>query len=112
MDQPHLRHDHVEWPAAHSDRYVKAARSYSEHTQATAGGSVAVRAEQRIAGDGEALQVYLVADAVAGPREIDAVFSGNGLQETMVVGVLEAGLEHIVVNVAHGNVGAHTRDAH
>src|SRR3989304_2515242 len=65
-----------------------------------------------LAGDAEALQVHLVADAVARPREVDAVLGGHALKEAVVVGVLEAGLEHVVVDVTHGQFCADAGDAH
>ena len=51
------------------------------------------------AGPGEALDVQVVADAVTGPGVVDAVFCGEGLQEAVVVGVLEVQLDDVVVNV-------------
>ena len=56
-------------------------------------------------GPAEALQVHLVADAVAGAGEDDAVLRGDGLQVAVVVGVLEPDLEGVVVDVAHREFG-------
>ena len=55
--------------------------------------------------------MHLMTDAVAGTREINTVFGGHRLQETVVVGIFKAGLQHIVVNVADRDIGAHARDA-
>ena len=73
---------------------------------------MAVGADQRLAGHAEALQVHLVADPVAGAGEADAVLLRHGLDIAVVVGVLEAALEGVVVDVGHGQLGAHPLDAH
>ena len=46
--------------------------------------------------------VDLVADAVPGAGEEDAVLRGDRLQVQVVVGVLEAGLQRVVIDVADG----------
>ena len=74
-------------------------------------GRVAVGAQQGLARDCEPLKVHLVADAVAGPREEDTVFRGNVLEEPVVVGVLESGLQGVVVHVAHRELGLDAFDA-
>jgi hypothetical protein len=68
---------------------------------------VRVGAEQGGAGPREPLGVDLVADAVARTRELDAVPGREGLQEQVVVGVAVVELQHVVVDVLHGEVGLH-----
>ena len=63
-------------------------------------------------GHGEPFQVDLVADAVAGAGKVYAVLGGHGLQVTVVVGVLKAGLEHVMVHVGHGKLGLDLGNAH
>ena len=94
-----LRHGQIIRSAAHGDRDVQASRADGEHARRAAGGRVAVRAEQGLAGHGEALQVDLVADAVAGSGEPDAVLCRDSLDVLVVVRILAAGLEHVVVYV-------------
>ncbi len=113
--QPHaddLGRRQVVGAAAHGDRHVQAAGAYGQHAGAAGRRRVAVRAQQQVAGGAEALQVYLVADAVPRPREVDPVLGGHGLEEAVVVRVLEARLEHVVVDVGDGEFGPHLGDAH
>ena len=58
-----------------------------------------IRPDECRAGSREALDVQVVADAVTGPRVEDAVFCGEGLQEAVVVGVLEVQLNDVVVYI-------------
>ena len=62
----HLGHSYVVCAAAHRNRDVKSTRAEREHADASAGRGVAVRADERLAGDAEALKMHLMADAVAG----------------------------------------------
>lgn len=61
----HLGHSYVVCAAAHRNRDVESAAP-NEHADAAAGRGVAVRADERLAGDAEALKMHLMADAVAG----------------------------------------------
>src|SRR3712207_8517948 len=63
------------------------------------GSGVGIRPYECRAGPREPLDVQVVADAVTGPRVVDAVFFGEGLQEAVVVGVLEVQLNDVVVYV-------------
>ena len=72
-----------------------------------AGGGVAVAAEQGPAGPAEALQVDLMADAVAGTGVEDAVLVGDRFQVAVVVGVLEPVLQGLVIHVGDGKLGPH-----
>jgi hypothetical protein len=56
--------------------------------------------------------VQVVADTVAGSREVDAVPGGKGLQEAVVVRILEVQLNHVVVHVLYGEVHLHAVQAH
>jgi len=73
---------------------------------------VRVGAEQGDAGPGEALQVYLVADAVARAREEQAVLGRHALQIAVVVRVAKVGLQHVVVGIADGELRADAGQVH
>ncbi len=60
---------------------------------------MAVRTQENLPWGGESFQVDLVAYSVAGPGEADAVLGGEGLEELVVVSVLEALLENVMVHV-------------
>ena len=62
---------------------------------------MAVRADQGFARDAEPLQMYLMADAVAGAGEIQAVLFAHRLDIPVIVGVFKAGLKCVVVDVRH-----------
>ena len=95
----------VEGSAAHGDSNVKSAGADGDHADAAAGGGVGVGAKKGFAWFAEAFQVDLMADAVAGAAVDDAVFGGDGLQVAVVVGVFEADLDGVVVDVADGQLG-------
>ena len=63
---------------------------------------MAVRTDQRLAGFGKALQMHLVADAVAGAGIPHADLFGDRADEAVVVGVHKAALERVVVDVSDG----------
>ena len=73
---------------------------------------VAVRADQRLARRAEALQMNLMADAVACLGIINAVLSGYRTDVFVVIRILEAGLQGIVVNVGDRTLGLDLIDAH
>ena len=58
-------------------RHIQAARADGQHADAAAGRGVAVRADQGLARHAEALQMHLMADAVAGTGKIHAVLFGT-----------------------------------
>ena len=78
IDLDDLGHGDVVGAAAHGHGHVHAARAEGQHADAAAGGGVAVGADEGLAGYAEALQMHLMADAVAGAGELDAVLCGNG----------------------------------
>ncbi len=98
----HFGHINVISAAAHGHRHIQSARAHSQHTDAAAGGSVAVGADQGLAGNAEALQMYLMADAVAGTGKVNAVLFGDRLNKAVVVGVFKAGLQGVVVDIGDG----------
>ena len=57
------------------------------------------RQQQRFARDAKALQMHLMADAVARAGKIDAMLISNRADKFMVVGVFKAGLKHIMVDI-------------
>jgi hypothetical protein len=63
---------------------------------------VGIRPDECRAGPREPLDVQVVADAVTGTGVVDAVFCCEGLQEAVVVGVLEVQLNDVVVHVLEG----------
>ena len=73
---------------------------------------MAVRADQGLARNAEALQVHLVANAVARAGEVNAMLLRHGLNVSVVVGVLKAGLQGVVVDVRHGALGFDPIDPH
>ena len=56
--------------------------------------------------------MHLMADAVAGAGEPDAVLGGNGLDVPVIVGVFKAGLEGVVVDIGHGALCSDPVNAH
>src|SRR6266536_2288692 len=103
----HDRGGHPERLAGHGERDLQPARADGDRPARTRGGRVRVGAEQGGARPREALGVDLVADAVARPREPDAVLGGERLQEQVVVGVAMVELQHVVVDVLHREVDLH-----
>ena len=101
IDLEHLRHGDIIRAAAHGDCHVQTTGTHGQHADAAAGGRVAVRPDKGLAGLAEALQMDLVADAVAGPGEPDAVLFCDGLDIAVVVGVFKAGLQRVVVDVGN-----------
>ena len=98
--------------AAHGHGHVHAAGAHGQHTDAAAGGGVGVGADEGLAGLAEPLQMELVADAVAGAGEPDAVLCRHGLEVLVVVGVHEAALQCVVIHIGDGEFGFHLGDAH
>ena len=112
VDSDHLGHGDVVGAAAHGDSHVQAARADCQHTDAAAGGGVAVGADQGLAGLAEALQMHLMADAVAGARKINAVLFAHRLNKAVVVGILKACLQCVVVDIGDALLGLDARNAH
>ena len=73
---------------------------------------MAVTAQQGQSRDAEALQMHLVADAVAGLGAEDAVLLGHALDVLMVIRVFKAGLQGVVVNIGYALHGSDPADAH
>ena len=55
--------------------------------------------------------MHLVADAVAGTAEIDAVLLGDRADEAVIVRVFKPVLQGVVIDVGDRTLGAHTRNA-
>ena len=62
----HLRHGDAVSAAAHGNGNIKSARTESEHADTAARRRMAVRADEGLARCAEALEMYLMADTVAG----------------------------------------------
>jgi hypothetical protein len=73
---------------------------------------VTVGADEGLPWYAEAFQMHLMADAVAGAGEPDAVLGGDGLDVSVVVGVFKAGLEGVVINIGHRSLGFDPVNAH
>ena len=112
LDAAHLRRGDVERAAGHRDRDVDAARADGDLADAAARRRVRVGAEERRPRLAEALEVQLVADAVAALGVDDAELLGDGREEVVVVGVLEADLHRVVVHVGDGELVADMRHVH
>ena len=91
-DADHLGHRDVVCAAAHGDCDVQASRAKGQHADAAAGRGVRVRADEGLARRAEALEVDLMADAVARLGIVDAVLLGHGADVLVVVRILKAGL--------------------
>ena len=63
---------------------------------------MAVGADQGLARHAEALQMHLMADAVARAGKPDPVLFRHRLDVAVVVGVFKARLEGVVVDIGHG----------
>ena len=98
--------------AAHGHGHVHAPRAKGQHPNAAPGGGVAVGADEGFPRGTEALQMDLVADAVARTGEIDPVLLGHGLDVAVVVGVFKAALQGIVVNIGHTALCSNPGHAH
>ena len=108
-DARHLQHEGF---ARHGTGDIETARADGEHTNAAARRRVRVRAEQCCARAPEALEVDLVADAIAGAREVDAVFFRDSLQILVIVCVFKAALQCVVIDVAHREICFYVLHAH
>jgi hypothetical protein len=62
-----------------------------------------------LAGLAESLHVDVVADPVAGTREVQPVLGGERLQHAVVVGVLVVELDDVVVHVLDRSLDLHPR---
>ena len=112
FDLDDLGHGNVVGSTAHSHGYVHAPRAEGQHPDAAAGGGVTVGADEGLPRYAEAFQMHLMADAVAGAGEPDAVLGGNGLDVPVIVGVFKAGLEGVVVDIGHGSLCFDPVNAH
>jgi hypothetical protein len=56
--------------------------------------------------------MYLVANSVASPGEVDAILGGSSLQVFVVVGVFETDLNGIVVDIANAQFRLYSGQAH
>ena len=108
----YLRTGDVVCTAAHCHCNVQAACTHRNHADAAAGRGVAVRADQGLSRNAETLQMYLVADTVAGTGEVDAVFLCNAADKTVVICIFKAVLECVVVDISHAALSAYTRYTH
>ena len=111
-DPHHIRAFEVERSAGHGHRNVQTARADRDHSRAAAGRCMAVRAQQDLSRRAETLQVHLVADSIARTAEKGPDLKGHALQVAVVIGVLEAGLKHVVVHVADRDLGLDPRYGH
>ena len=112
VDAENARHFDAVRAAAHRHGHVQTAGAEGQHADAAAGRRMAVRPDERFPGDSEALQMHLMADAVARAREAQPVLFGDGLDITVVVGVFKPVLKGVVIYVRHRKLGFHAVNAH
>ena len=113
--QMHIDHAgavEVVFAAAHGHGHVEAARADGNHAQRSAGGRVAVGAQQRLARLADALQLNLMADAIAGLGKVHAVLAGDGSDVFVIVRIFKARLQGVVVDISDALFGFDARDAH
>ena len=73
---------------------------------------MAVRADQSLSRNAETLQMYLMADTVAGTGKINAVLLCDAADKAVVICIFKAILEGVVVDVRHAAFCTYTRNAH
>jgi hypothetical protein len=88
----------------HRHGHVQAAGADRQHTQGTGRRRVAVCAKQDFAGFSKALHVHRVADPVPRAAIPQAEALAGRLQEKVIVGILEIGLDQVVVHVLDRDV--------
>jgi hypothetical protein len=111
VDADDLRAGKLERVPGHADCHVEPARSDRDHRAGSRLGRVTICSDERLARCGEALAVDVVADAVARAGEPGPVLGRHGLQEAVVVRVLEVDLEDVVVDVDHSGLDLDSLDA-
>ena len=102
----------IEVASAHGHGHIKASRPDGDLTQAAARGRMAVAAQKGRSRLAEALQVNLMADAVAGPGEGKPVVLSDSLKVAVVVGILKAHLHRVVVHIRDRQISLKGRQAH
>ena len=98
--------------AAHGHGHVQSARANGQHSQRAACGGMAIAAQQRPARLAHPFQLHLMTDTVAGLTQIDTVLFRHGGNILMVVGVFEARLQGIMVDIRHAAFRFHPIHAH
>ena len=99
LHSDHARRRGAERLAGQAQRHVQSAGADGQHAEGTGRGGVTIGADQHLAGPGEALQVEVVADAIARRRVDQAIPGTHAGQVAVVVLVLPVQLEHVVVDV-------------
>ena len=96
----------------HRQRHLEASDADGEHPEGARRARVAVGAGHRRARPAEALHVHGVADPVARPGEPESKALARAVEEDVVVGVAEVGLQEVVVDVLHRDLRAHPVQVH
>jgi len=91
----------------HCQRHFQPASADGQHANRVGRRRVTVRAEQRLARLTEIFLAARMAYPVSGPRVPQAESLTGAAQEKVVVGVLEALLDDVVVNVLDAHLGLH-----
>ena len=73
---------------------------------------MAVRTDQGLSRNAETLQMYLMADAVARTRKINAVLLCYTADKAVIICIFKAVLERIVVNISNAAFCAYPRHTH
>ncbi len=106
-DADELRARQLERVAGHADGDVEAAGAHRDHRARARLGRVAVGSDEGLARLREPLAVDVVADSVSRAREPGAVLRRHGLEESVVVRVLEIDLQDVVVDVDDRGIDLH-----
>ena len=73
---------------------------------------MAVRAQKRLAGNAEALEMDLMADSVSGLGVMNAELRIHRLKVAVVVRIFKSHLKSVVIDVRNRDIGLHTRNSH
>ena len=103
---PHLGHADVQRSPGDGERHLESADPDREHAQRTRGRRVRIRADHGLAGNAEALHVGRMRDPVARLGEPQSEALRGGAQIFVIFGVLLVGLQQVVVDVLHADLGA------
>ena len=106
------RHLQVEGLPRHCQGDLEPAGADGQHPEGPGRRSMAVGAEQRLAGDPEALHVDGMAHPVPCSRIPDAEPPARAAQEDMVVRIAEVRLDQVVVHVLRRQLGPHAVEVH
>jgi hypothetical protein len=103
---PHLGHPNVQWSPGDRQRDLQPAHPDREHAQRTRRRGVRIGPDHRLGGNPEALHVRWVRHTVAGLGEPQPEPLRCGAQVFVILGVFLVGLQQVVIDVLHADLGA------